>query len=268
MSQAATISVPSTGVIVRPAAPPTAAAAVGQIACRALRKYFRTPGLFVMGIVQAALFLFSFRYVFGGAISVGGISYVDFLVPGYVATIMLFTGSATAVAVADDRTEGFTDRLLSLPIARSSLVAGRTVADFTTNAWSIVFTATVGFAFGFRLPASAVDGLGALGLCLLYGLVFTVVFIVIGLFAPNAQAANGMSMIAFVLAFISSTYVPPTSMPGWLQPFAKYQPVTPMVNAVRSALAGGTSDLAVALIWLAALILVCTPIAIIRYRRP
>jgi len=268
MSQAATISVPSTGVIVRPAAPPTAAAAVGQIACRALRKYFRTPGLFVMGIVQAALFLFSFRYVFGGAISVGGISYVDFLVPGYVATIMLFTGSATAVAVADDRTEGFTDRLLSLPIARSSLVAGRTVADFTTNAWSIVFTAAVGFAFGFRLPASAVDGLGALGLCLLYGLVFTVVFIVIGLFAPNAQAANGMSMIAFVLAFISSTYVPPTSMPGWLQPFAKYQPVTPMVNAVRSALAGGTSDLAVALIWLAALILVCTPIAIIRYRRP
>ena len=268
MSQAATISVPSTGVIVRPAAPPTAAAAVGQIACRALRKYFRTPGLFVMGIVQAALFLFSFRYVFGGAISVGGISYVDFLVPGYVATIMLFTGSATAVAVADDRTEGFTDRLLSLPIARSSLVAGRTVADFTTNAWSIVFTAAVGFAFGFRLPASAVDGLGALGLCLLYGLVFTVVFIVIGLFAPNAQAANGMSMIAFVLAFISSTYVPPTSMPGWLQPFAKYQPVTPMVNAVRSALAGGTSDLAVALIWSAALILVCTPIAIIRYRRP
>jgi hypothetical protein len=69
------------------------------------------------------------------------------------------------------------------------------------------------------------------------------VFIVIGLLAPNAQAAQGMSMIAFVLAFISSTYVPPSSMPGWLQPFAKYQPVTPMVNAVRSALTGGTHDL-------------------------
>jgi ABC-2 type transport system permease protein len=76
-----------------------------------------------------------------------------------------------------------------------------------------------------------------------------------------------MSMIAFVLAFISSTYVPPASMPGWLQPFAKHQPVTPMVNAVRSALAGGTSDLAVALIWSAALIVAFTPIAIIRYRR-
>jgi ABC-2 type transport system permease protein len=130
-----------------------------------------------------------------------------------------------------------------------------------------VFTAALGFAFGFRLPASTADGLGALGLCLLYGLVFTVVFIVIGLFAPNAQAAQGMSMIAFVLAFVSSTYVPPSSMPGWLQPFGKYQPVSPMVNAVRSALTGGTHDLAVALIWSAALILVCMPVAVIRYRR-
>jgi len=267
MSQAATISVPSAHTVTRPAATATPLVAVGQIAERALRKYFRTPGLFIMGMVQAALFLFSFRYVFGGAITVNGGSYVDFLVPGYVATIMLFTGSATAVAVADDRAAGFTDRLLSLPIARSSLVAGRTLADFATNAWSIVFTAAVGFAFGFRLPGSAVDGLGALGLCLLYGLVFTVVFIVIGLFAPNAQAATGMSMIAFVLAFISSTYVPPASMPGWLQPFAGYQPVTPMVNAVRSALTGGTSDLGAALIWSAALIVVFAPVAVIRYRR-
>jgi ABC-type multidrug transport system permease subunit len=74
-------------------------------------------------------------------------------------------------------------------------------------------------------------------------------------------------MIAFILAFISSTYVPPSSMPGWLQPFASYRPVTPMVNAVRSALAGGTHDLAVALIWSAGLIAVCTPVAVIRYRR-
>jgi ABC-type Na+ transport system ATPase subunit NatA len=111
------------------------------------------------------------------------------------------------------------------------------------------------------------DGLAALGLCLLYGLVFTVVFIVIGLFAPNAQAAQGMSMIAFVLAFVSSTYVPPSSMPGWLQPFATHQPVTPMVNAVRSALTGGSHDLTAALIWSAALIAAFMPIAVIRYRR-
>jgi ABC transporter DrrB family efflux protein len=264
----ATVStpVPLMSAIARPAGPPTLATATAQIAGRALRKYFRTPGLFVMGLVQAAMFLFSFRYVFGGAIQAGAAGYAGYLVPGYVATIVLFTGGGIAVAVAEDKVQGVTDRLLSLPVARGSLVAGRALADFATNGWTIIFTAAVGFAFGFRLPASAADGLAALGLCLLYGLVFTIVFIVMGLFAPNAQAAQGMSMIAFVLAFISSTYVPPASMPGWLQPFAKYQPVTPMVNAVRSALTGGTHDLAAALIWSAALIIVFMPVAVIRYR--
>ncbi len=216
MSRTAAVSVlaPGADAITRPAGPPALATATAQIAGRALRKYFRTLGLLVTGMVQ-----------------------------------------------------GLADRLLSLPIPRSALVAGRTLADFTTNGWSIIFTATLGFAFGFRLPASTADGLAALGLCLLYGLVFTVVFIVIGLFAPNAQAAQGMSMIAFVLAFISSTYVPPSSMPGWLQPFARYQPVTPMVNAVRSALTGGTHDLAAALIWSAALIIAFTPVAVLCYRR-
>jgi len=264
-------TVPAPRAITRPVSPPAPTTAAAQIAERALRKYFRTPGLFVMGMVQSALFLFMFRYVFGGAIrasQAGHSGYVGYLIPGYVATIVLFTGGGIAVAVAEDKTQGLTDRLLSLPIARSALVAGRALADFTINGWSIIFTAALGFAFGFRLPASAADGLAALGLCLLYGLVFTVVFIVIGLFAPNTQAAQGMSMIAFVLAFISSTYVPTGSMPGWLQPFARYQPITPMVNAVRSTLTGGTHDLPAALIWSAALIIAFTPIAVIRYRRP
>jgi ABC-2 type transport system permease protein len=265
MTQTTVLAAPM--AVTRPAGPPTLAAATARIAGRALLKYFRTPALFVMGMVQSGLFLFSFRYVFGGAIQAGPTGYVGFLIPGYVATIVLFTGGGIAVAVAEDKTQGLTDRLLSLPIARGSLVAGRTVADFTTNAWSIVFTAALGFAFGFRLPGSTADGLAALGLCLLYGLVFTVVFIVIGLFSANAQAAQGMSMIAFVLAFLSSTYVPPGSMPGWLQPFAKYQPITPMVDAVRSALTGGTQDLAVALIWSVGLVAVFAPVAVLRYRR-
>jgi ABC-2 type transport system permease protein len=257
----------STVAITRPAHPPAAFTAANQIAERAVRKYVRTPGLLIMGMVQSGGFLFMFRYVFGGAIHAGAGGYVGYLVPGYVATIVLFTGGGVAVAVAEDKAQGLTDRLLSLPIARSALVAGRSAADFLTTAWSIVFTVALGFAFGFRLPASAADGLGALGLCLLYGLVFTVTFIVIGLFSPNAQAAQGMSMIAFILAFLSSTYVPATSMPGWLQPFAKYQPITPMVNAVRSALTGGTHDLTAALIWSAALTVAFGLIAVIRYRR-
>jgi ABC-2 type transport system permease protein len=256
-----------TPAIIRPARPPGATTAALQVAVRALRKYIRTPGLSIMGIVQSALFLFSFRYVFGGAIHAGGISYVNFLVPAYVATIVLFTGGGIAVAVAEDRAAGFTDRLLSLPVPRYSLVLGRALADSTTNVWSIASTAAFGFLFGFRLQGSLLDGLAAFGLCLAYAVAFTVVFIVMGLFAPNAQAAQGMSLIAFVFAFISSAYVPATSMPGWLQPFSKYQPVTPMVDAVRSLLVGSSSDVGLALAWSGLLVLIFTPIAVLRYRR-
>jgi ABC-2 type transport system permease protein len=251
----------------RPAGPPGLIRSGAQVALRALRKYFRTPGLWAMGVVQSVMFLFSFRYVFGGYIQGGGMRYADFFVPGYVATIVLFTGGGIAVAVAEDRAAGFTGRLLSLPAPRVSIVAGRGAADVLTNAWSIVVTAAFGFLFGFRLSGSVTDGLAALGLCLIYGVVFTAVFMVLGLVAPNAQAAQGMSMIAFVFAFISSTYVPAGTMPGWLQPFAKYQPVTPMVDAVRSLIAGSGSDVTLALAWSALLLAVFTPIAVLRYRR-
>ena len=120
-----------------------------------------------MGIVQSALFLFSFRFVFGGAIHTGSPAYVDFLVPGYVATIVLFTGGGIAVAVAEDRVQGFTDRLLSLPIPRRAIVLGRTLADFdhqrlghrSARPPSASSSASV-------CPARVADGLAALGLCL------------------------------------------------------------------------------------------------------
>ncbi len=257
----------TTHVIARPAQPPSLSSASLQVALRALRKYIRTPGLSIMAIVQAVLFLFTFRYVFGGAISAGTTSYVEFLVPAYVASLVLFTGGGIAVAVAEDKAQGFTDRLLSLPMSRYSLVIGRAIADSTTNVWSILTTTAFGFAFGFRLPGSWQDGLAAFGLCVVYAVVFTMAFVVMGLFAPNGQAAQGMSLIAFVFAFLSSAYVPATSMPGWLQPFSRYQPMTPMIDAVRSLLVGSSSDVALALAWSAVLVVVFTPIAVLRYRR-
>jgi ABC transporter DrrB family efflux protein len=231
-------------------------------------KFFRTPGLSVLTVVQSVMFLFLFRYVLGGAVT-GGISkYTTFLVPGYVATAVLFTGGGIAVSVAEDRIGGFTDRLLSLPVPRFSIVLGRVMADSVSNAYSVAVTALFGFLFGYRLSGSVLHALGALGLCLFYGVVFTVVFIVLGLFAPNAQAAQGLWLIALVLAFLSNAYVPSSTMPGWLQPFVNHQPITPMVNAVRAVLAGNSSDVGLALIWSAALLAVFAPIAVARYRRP
>jgi ABC transporter DrrB family efflux protein len=255
-----------TATITAPTAAPSATRASVEVARRALKRYFRTPGVFAIGLVQSALFLFCFRYVFGGAIQSSGASYVAYLVPGYVATIVLFNGSGIAVAITEDRSEGFTDRLLSLPIPRRAIVIGRAVADAVTNSWAIATTLLFGFLFGFRLTGSLGQGLAALGLCLLYGIAFTFVFMVIGLIAPNGQAAQGMSMIAFVLAFFSSTYVPVDTMPGWLQPFAAHQPISPMVDAVRSTLVGSTHDVGLAIAWSVLLIAVFLPIAVVRYR--
>jgi len=256
-----------TAALTRPATSPGMTRSCVEVARRALRKYFRTPGLWAMGVVQSVLFLFTFRFVLGGAVQGGASRYADYFVPGYVATIVLFTGAGIAVAVAEDRVQGFTGRLLSLPLPRSAIVFGRALADFTTNAWSILATAAFGFLFGFRLGGTITDALAAFGLCLVYGLVFTVVFMVIGLVSPNGQAAQGMSMIAFVFAFISSTYVPASTMPGWLQPFARYQPITPMVDAVRSLIVGSSGDVGLALAWSALLLAVFTPAAVLRYRR-
>jgi ABC transporter DrrB family efflux protein len=247
------------------------------VARRALLRFLRTPQLIVVGTVQMALFLLIYRYMFGGAIHIAGIKYVDFLVPGFVTTGVLFTGIGTAVAMAEDLEQGFVDRLRSLPIPRSSVLAARALADTAILTWSLGIAVAIGFAVGFRLHGSAVQGLEAFGLVIGFGFVFEWVFITLGLMAGNGQAAQGMGMIAFPLAFISSAYVPAGSMPSWLQVFSEHQPLTYMVDAVRSLTLGPdaahllghpTSYFVVrSLIWAGAILVVAVPLAVARYRR-
>jgi ABC-2 type transport system permease protein len=244
---------------------------------RALLRYLRTPQLIVLATVQMSLFFLIYRYMFGGAIHIARMSYVDFLVPGFIATGVLFSGIGTAAAMAEDLDQGFIDRLRSLPIPRAAVLAARALADTAIFAWSTAFTAAIAFAVGFTLHGSALDGLAAFGLVVLFGFAFEWVFITMGLFAGNAQAAQGMGMIVFPFAFVSSAYVPVTSMPGWLQVFAKHQPLTYMVDSVRSltlgshaqALMGHPSSYFVtrALIWTLAILAVSLPIAVAKYRR-
>jgi ABC transporter DrrB family efflux protein len=244
---------------------------------RALLRYLRTPQLIVLATVQMSLFFLIYRYMFGGAIHIDGMSYVDYLVPGFIATGVLFMGIGTATAMAEDLEQGFVDRLRSLPIPRSSVLIARATADTAILAWSTAFTAAVAFAVGFRLHGSAVDGLTAFGLVVLFGFAFEWVFVTLGLFAGNAQAAQGMGMIVFPFAFISSAYVPVSSMPSWLRVFAEHQPLTYMVDAVRAltlgphaqALLGHPSSYYVSrsLVWALAIVVVSLPVAVWKYRR-
>jgi ABC-2 type transport system permease protein len=191
---------------------------------RTLPHFARTPQLIVVGALTSTIFLLIFRYVFGGAIRIGGSRYVDLLIPGLAAAGGLFAG--VAVGVADDIDGGKFDRLLSLPIPRSAVLLGRSLADTVLVAWATLITVSIGFATGFRLHGGVPSGLAALALCVVFGAAFTWPLIYIGLTAGNAQAAQGMSFMAFPLVFVSSAYVPISSMPGWLQPVAEHQPVT------------------------------------------
>ena len=204
------------------------------VAGRMVRKFARTPQLIVFTTIQSALFLLMFRFAFGGAISTGGsLSYVDFLVPGFITTTCLWTGMGAATGVADDVEHGFVDRLRSLPIPRAAVLIGRSLADTALMVWALVTAAILGFAVGFRVAGSVAGALAALGLCVVFGFAFEWVFIVIGLVSGTAQAAQSMSLAVTPLVFLSSAYVPVGSMPGGIRQFGEIQPLTPMVNAVR-----------------------------------
>jgi len=255
----------------------TMPASTRLIARRSLLKFFRTPQLVVLGTVQGALFLLIYRYVFGGAIRSGGIAYVDYLVPGFIASMVLFVGMGAAMGTAEDMHDGFVDRLRSLPIPRSAVLAGRAISDTAQQLWCLTVTTAIGFAIGFRFHGSVGDALLAFALCVVFGFAFEWMFVALGALAGNAQAAQGIGFMVFPLTFVSSAYVPVQSMPGWLQAFADHQPVTMMVDAVRSlALGPEASSLLAhdpayyvvrALLWTAGIMAVFAPLAVARFRR-
>jgi ABC-2 type transport system permease protein len=265
----------ATAAPVQPSA--TLAASTFGIARRSLLKFLRTPQLVVLGTIQSALFLVIFRYVFGGAIGAGGLDYVDFLVPGFITTGILFSGMGAAAGVAEDLEQGFIDRLRSLPIPMSSVLAGRALADTAMLVWGLVITTAIGFAVGFRIHGSVASALAAFGLLVVLGFAFEWLFITLGLFAGSAQAAQGLALMVFPLTFASSAYVPVETMPGWLQAFAGHQPITVMVDAVRALTQGPGAEALLghdagyhvgrSLLWAAAIVTVFAPLAVARFRR-
>ncbi|HEX6526062.1 MAG TPA: ABC transporter permease [Streptosporangiaceae bacterium] len=248
------------------------------VAGRMVRKFARTPQLIVFTTIQSALFLLMFRFAFGGAIGTGGsLSYVNFLVPGFIASSILWSGMGTATGVATDVEDGFVDRLRSLPIPRAAVLIGRSLADVALLVWAIVVAAILGFAVGFRLTGSVSGALAALGLCLVFGFAFEWVFIVIGLVSGTAQAAQSMGLMVTPLVFLSSAYVPVKGMAAGIRQFSEFQPLTPMVDAVRGLATGTRGEallehstsyyVGLSLVWAAAIFAVFGLLAVLRFAR-
>jgi ABC transporter DrrB family efflux protein len=247
------------------------------IARRTVLHNVRNPQVFVLGMVQGAMFLLIFRYVFGGAITTNGVRYVDFLVPGFVGTGVLFAGMTASIGAAEDLHEGLFDRLRSLPVPRVGIVGGRVVADTILATIGLTVTTLVGFAMGFRTSAPLASLLLAVALCVFAAFAFTWLFVLMGIIAGNPQAAQGMGLLVFPFTFVSSAFVPVESMPGWMQSFAQNQPLTQIVNATRAYSLGDDAERILghgagyfatrSVLWCVLFIVVFAPLAARRYKR-
>jgi ABC-2 type transport system permease protein len=247
------------------------------VARRTVLHNVRNPQVFVLGMIQGAMFLLIFRYVFGGAITTNGVRYVDFLVPGFVGTGVLFAGMTSSIGAAEDLQEGLFDRLRSLPVPRVGIVAGRVVADTILATIGLTVTTIVGFAMGFRTSAPLSSLLLAVALCIFAAFAFTWMFVLLGIVSGNPQAAQGMGLLVFPFTFVSSAFVPVESMPGWMQSFAEHQPLTQIVNATRAFSLGDDAERVLgntagyfatrSIFWCALFIVVFAPLAARRYKR-
>jgi ABC transporter DrrB family efflux protein len=234
------------------------------VAKRNLLRIPRQPDLWVSFTIQPVLFVLLFVYVFGGAISTPGYAdYVDFLMPGIIVQTMSFGGFVTALGLSDDLRKGLIDRFRSLPMARSAVLAGRTLADVGTNTVSLALMIVVGLLVGFNFTSSPPEVVAGIALLLLFGYAFSWVFAFIALNSNSSEGAQALGfMLIFPLTFASSAFVPPESMPSWLEAFAEANPFS---TVFVDAPAG--NDVWVALAWCVGLIAVFATLSVYQYRR-
>jgi ABC-2 type transport system permease protein/oleandomycin transport system permease protein len=211
-----------------------------------------------------------FRYVFGGAIEVPGIPYVDFLMPGIFVQTTVFGAMGAAIGLAADLKSGLLERFRSLPMARSAVLGGRTLADLARNTFVATLMAGVGFAVGFRIHAGAPAFIAGMLLVLFFGYALCWVFAALGLAVGDPETAQAAAFpVMAPLVFASSAFVPVASMPGWLQAFAEHQPVSVTASAVRALSLGTPASSYVwqSIAWSVAIFAVSAALAVRKYRQ-
>jgi ABC-2 type transport system permease protein len=270
MSAAATQPAAEGSFTTAPVTLPVSAALTDAVvmARRNLLRIVRLPQLLVFATIQPVMFVLLFRYVFGGAIRVAHGSYVDYLIPGVMVQTVVFGATSTAVGLAQDMSLGIIDRFRSLPMARSAVLAGRTIADLVRNVFVVLLMIVVGELVGFRFHNGLWPAVAAVSVALLLGYALSWVFALVGQAVSDPETAQLAGFLPiFPLVFASSVFTPIASMPGWLQAFAKNQPITRVADTVRALTQGGpvATNLLWALGWCTAVLLVFIPLSVRRY---
>jgi ABC transporter DrrB family efflux protein len=222
--------------------------------------------------IQPLMFLVLFVYVFGGAIAGSSREYLQFALPGILVQGITFTGFTTALGLNNDFKRGLVDRFRSLPIARSAVVAGRILADSVRVVWGVLIMTFFGVILGFRFGGGVAGAISALILVAVFGVAVCWPMACIGMAANSPEAVNTWGFLAILpLTFVSTTFVQAETLPGWLQGFANVNPISQVVNATRGLMLGDpfpvAEPLLYSVLWIAGIILVFAPLAILQYRR-
>jgi ABC-2 type transport system permease protein/oleandomycin transport system permease protein len=238
---------------------------------RELMVWLRNPAYVFFTVIQPVMFVLLFRYVFGGAIPVhvpGG--YVNFLMPGIIAQSAAFASFGTAIGLARQLQRGVIDRFRAMPMARSAVLVGRLLADTLRLAVTVLVILAVGYAVDFRFQNGVVPAILMMVLAITFGAVICTISAYVGLAIKDEEAVGSFGLVwLFPLTFVSSAFVPITSMPGWLQAFAKNQPVTIVISEMRSMALGGPLALHAwqSVAWLAGIAAVFVYLSVGAYRK-
>jgi oleandomycin transport system permease protein len=240
------------------------------IARRNLLQIRGNPQLLIFILIQPVLFVLLFVYVFGGAIAGSSRQYVQFLIPGIIVQTVVFSTAVTGIGLNEDISKGIVDRFRSLPIARSAVLAGRILADAVRLTVTVIVILAVGMLLGFRFGGNLMGAFAGFLLTVAFGMSLSLVAAFIGLSVRNPETAQSAGFIwMFPLTFASSVFAPPETMPGWLQPFVRINPITCASDALRALMTGGpvTGPVLKTIAWTVALTVVFGPLAIRQYRR-
>ncbi|MFI6283462.1 ABC transporter permease [Streptomyces sp. NPDC051018] len=244
---------------------------IGALTRRNLLQIKQDPESMFDALLMPVIFTLLFVYVFGGAISGEGNrdDYVNYVVPGLMAMMGMGIAMAVGAGVNDDFKKGVMDRFRSMPIARSSVLIAKIVVEVGRMLVASTVLLGMGFLLGLEIKTSVVELLAAVGLSLVFGASLMWVFILLGLTLKTAQAVQGMAMMVLMpLQFGSSIFAPPSTMPGWLEAFTEYNPLSNLADAARALINGGPlgDSVWMTLGWAAVITVVTAPLAVGKFR--